>query len=96
MPFAALSHPVLTDGQDIAPFPVLSELTVAQAARLLNSPVGFVHELLDDGLLEFRQEEGQRLVQWNSLADFGQARERRYQALESIFLQFQEMGLNDD
>ena len=97
MSFATLSHhSVLPDGQDAALFPAPSELTVAQAAKFLRSSEGYVQELLDDGLLEYRQEEGQRLVQWNCLADFEQKRERGYQALERIFQQFQEMGLNDD
>jgi hypothetical protein len=96
MSLAVSSHSILTDAQDVGSFPVSSECTISQAANFLRTSEGYVTELLDDGLIEYRQKEGQRFVQWNSLADFEQERERRYKGLERIFQQFREMGLNDD
>jgi hypothetical protein len=93
---ASLSSVLTSNGQDDNFFPMLSELTVTHAAKFLRSSEGYVTELLDDGLIEYRQEEGQRFVQWNSLADFEQERERGYQALERIVQWSQELGLYDD
>jgi len=96
MSLTAPLHSILTDGLDVGAFSAPSELTVAQAAKFLRSSEGYVIELLDDGLIESRQENSQRWVQWNSLADFEEERERGFQALERIVQWSHELGLYDD
>jgi len=85
-----------TDSQNIGLFPMPSELTVAQAARFLDGSEGLVNELLDDGLITFRLENGERLVQWNRLLEYAQEEKRSNAAAASLFRFFQEMGLSDD
>jgi len=48
----------ITDTRNIDVFPAVSELTVTQAARLLDVPEGYVNEMLNAGRVVFRQEEG--------------------------------------
>jgi hypothetical protein len=86
-----LSSTPITDG-----LPISSELTVAQAARLIDVPVGYIDELLDTGLVVFRWENDKRLVQWSSLQGFEADRERRHAELDKLFLMFQEAGLSDE
>jgi len=61
---AAPSHTFpTTDGLGIAMFPTVSECTVAQAAQFLDGTEGLVHELMDAGLIAFRLENGERLIE---------------------------------
>jgi len=76
--------------------PAVSELTVAQAARFLDVSEGYVHEMLNAGRVVFRLEDGERLIEWDSLRDYGQERKRRNEAAESLFRFFEEMGLSND
>ena len=76
--------------------PAMSGLTVAQAARLLDVPEGYVNEMLNAGRVVFRHEDGERLIEWDSLRDYGQERKRRNEAAENLFRFFEEMGLSDD
>ena len=84
------------DGRDIDMSPAMSELTVAQAARLIDVSEGFVDELLKAKRVVFRLEDGERLIERNSLVDYWQERERRNEAAESLFRFFEEMGLSND
>ena len=77
-------------------FPTLPELTVAQAAQLLDTPEGYIDELLDAGRIVFRWENNKRLVQRDSLLNFEADRERRHAELDKLFLMFQEEGLSDE
>ena len=72
MSLTALSHPVLTDGQDIALIPVSAELTVVQAAEFLRTTERHLNDLLNAGHIAFRLENGKRLVQGDSLLEFEQ------------------------
>ena len=85
-----------TAGQDVAVFPVVSECTVAQAAKFLGLSEGYVNETLDDNLIAHRQEGGRRLIDWNSLQEYKQERERRLAAFAEMVQLNQEMGLYDD
>ena len=76
--------------------PAVSELTVAQAARLIDVSEGFVDELLKAKRVVFRLEDGERLIERNSLVDYWQERKRRHTALDELFRLFQEEGLSDD
>jgi len=90
MPYLATGEP------EIGRFPVVSELTVAQAAKILDGPIGLVNELLDAGLITFRLKNGERLVQWDSLLSYAQEEKRNNEALAEIVRLDQEMGLYDD
>ena len=77
-------------------FPTVSECTVAQAAQFLGGTEGLVNELLDAGLIASRLEDGEHLIQWDSLANYRQERKRRHAALDEMVSMNQEMGLYDD
>jgi hypothetical protein len=97
MSLTALSHPVLsTDVADINSFPMSSELTIAQAARFLDGTEGLINELLDAGMIASRLEDGEHLIQVDSLIDYEQDMERRLVAADKLFSMFREMGLSDD
>ena len=85
-----------TDGRSIDVFPVASELTVAQAARFLDVSEGYVNEMLNAGRVIFRLEDGERLIEWDSLRDYGQERQRRRASFAEMVSMNQEMGLYDD
>jgi len=76
--------------------PAVSECTVAQAAKFLDVSEGFVDEVLDDNLIKHRLEGGRRLIDWNSLQDYGQERNQKLVEAEGLFHFFQEIGLSDD
>ena len=90
---SSLSMPV---GQDVDLFPMPSELTVAQAARILDMSEACLDEYLDDRIIEFRRENDKRLVQWDSLMKFYQKRKWMEEGLNEIARMSQEMGLYDD
>ena len=85
-----------TDGRNIDVFPMVSECTVAQAARFLDGTEGLINELLDAGLITSRMEDGEHLIQRDSLMDYAQEMERRLAAADKLFSMFREMGLSDD
>jgi hypothetical protein len=85
-----------TSGQDIDLFPVpSSELTVAQAAKILDMSEGCINELLNDGIIAFRQEKDKRWVQRDSFLEFEQEYREQGEALADIARWSQEMGLYD-
>ena len=91
------SPPFLTaDEQNVGLFPPPSELTVAQAAKLIDAKEDLINELLADGLVAFRQKNGERLVLRDSLLEYVQDRERRHAKLDELFRLFEEMGLSDE
>jgi hypothetical protein len=93
----APSYPFLaTDGQDFAPLPAASECTVAQAAQLLDGTELYVNELLEDERIAFRVENGECLIQWESLLKFEQEQRRGRKILDEMIQLDQEMGLYDD
>jgi phage antirepressor YoqD-like protein len=73
-----------------------SELTVAQAAKCLHISEHHLNNLLNAGYIAFRQENGERLVQQDSMLDFEQERERKHAAVNRMIRLNQEMGLYDD
>ena len=84
------------NGQNTDVLPVMSECTVAQAATLLDMSEHRLNNLLDAGRIAFRQENGERLVERNSLLDYEQRRIHRSAALDEMVRVNQEMGLYDD
>ena len=85
----------IADGQSISMSPMVSELTVAQAARLLDMSEGCVNELLRDNIIHSRLVAGERLVQWDSVKSFGADYRAGLDALAEISQEWQEMGLYD-
>jgi excisionase family DNA binding protein len=81
---------------DVQVFPASAELTVAQAAALLDAPVGYINELLDNGLLEFYEDAGCRLINRNYFIEYVQRRQRRDASFAEMVRLDQEMGLYDD
>ena len=84
------------DTQNIGVFPPMSECTIAQAATFLDMPERRLNSLLDAGRIASRQENGERLVERNSLMDYEQRRTTRRAALDEMVRMNQEMGLYDD
>ena len=95
MSITALSHSVLPDGQDVALFPVPSELTVAQAALVIGVPADAIEEMLDDDMFEHRRVGGRRLIDREGLIAYKQESDRRHAALDEMVLENQEMGFYD-
>jgi excisionase family DNA binding protein len=86
-----------TAGQDIDLFPVSSsELTVAQAAALLDVPEGYITELFDDSPIKYRKEGSRYLIDRDSLLEYKQTWERRHAAVVEMVQWDQEMGLYED
>ena len=75
---------LMPGGQDIDLFPMPSELTVAQAAKYLDGAEGLVEELLNAGQIAFHWENGERLVQWDSLLNYARNEKRRFDALAKM------------
>ena len=97
MTFTTMSSFLLMPGgQDVDLFPMPSELTVAQAARMLGVSEAGIDEYIDDGIIESRWENGKRLIQWDSLVKFYQKRKWMEEGLNEIVRMSQEMGLYDD
>ena len=91
------SSPFLTaDEQNVGLFPPPSELTVAQAAKLIDASEGYINELLQTGRVVFRQENGVRLIRQDNLLQYEQDRDRRHAKLDELFRLFEEMGLSDE
>jgi len=90
-------HPFLaTNRQEVAPFPVSSDYTVAQAALLLDMPEDCIDELLDVGILKFRQDGERRLVLRERLLEYDRVRRFREEGVLEIIRLDEEMGLYDD
>ena len=85
-----------TTEQDVTMFPAVSECSVAQAAEFLDISERHLNDLLDNNFIASRQENGERLVQWNSMLDFEQKEARRLAWLAEEAQWNQEMGLYDD
>jgi len=91
------SHPFLAASEpDIDLFPVSAECTVSQAAEFLDVSVDFVRELLEDELVLSRRENGECLIEWNSLRDYEQDCRRMRAGVAEMIRMDQEMGLYDD
>ena len=90
-------HSFLTIGMaDIDLFPAVSECTVSQAATILGVSEGYVDEVLRDGLIAFRWDNGERLIERNILLDYREERRRMNAALDEMIRWDQEIGLYDD
>ena len=85
-----------TDRQDVVSLPVSSEYTVAQAAQLLDMPEECIDELLNVGILKFRQEGSRRLVLRDRLLEYDRDRKFREKGVLEIIRLDEEMGLYDD
>jgi hypothetical protein len=98
MTFTAIpTQPVLaTNNQHTDLVSVVSECTVAQAAKILDMSEGCVNELLRDKVITSRLVGDERLVQWDSLIGYSQERNRRRAILAEMVRLDQEMGLYDD
>jgi hypothetical protein len=96
MSLTALSHTVLPDGQDVGSFAVSPELTTAQAAWFLRTSEGYINEMLNAGHIAFHLDNGERLIQWESLSKFEQEQKWVREGLEKITRLSEEMELYDD
>ena len=85
-----------TDGHDVDMLTTVPGCTVEQAAQFLDVSEGYVHEMLNAGRVLFRRENGERLIEWDSLRDYGKERKRKLAAFAKMVRMNQEMGLYDD
>ena len=83
------------DRLDVDLFPTASEYTVSQATKILDVIDGFVDEVLRDGLIPFRWENGERLIDRDVLLAYREERIRRRESLNEMVRWDQEMGLYD-
>ena len=83
-------------GQGIDLSSMAAECTVSEAAGFLNMTEHHLSNLLAAGHIVSRLENGNRLIQWDSLLDFEQKRTLRREALAEMVRENQEMGLYDD
>ena len=91
------SHSFLTtDEQSVDLFPMPPELTVAQAAIVLDIPEGGILEMLKLGILECKQAGTRRLIDRDELFAYKREREIGHAILDEIVRENQEMGLYDD
>ena len=98
MSYAITTPPFLmgADDQGVRLFPASSEWTVSQAAKLLDMSEECVNELLDIGILEFRQDGGRRLLKGDRLLEYEAEYREGKEAMAEITQWAQEMGLYDD
>jgi len=93
---APVSHSFLTtDEQNVDLFPLPTELTIAQAAMVLEMPEGAIHEMLKLGILECKQEGTRRLIDRDWLIAYKRESDRGHAILDEIVRENQEMGLYD-
>lgn len=87
----------LAEGQGVTiiPIPDQAELTVAQAAQILNTSEAGVHELFDLELFKYRLEGDQYRIDRGSLLEFEALRRKRHEGLNKIARMSQEMGIYD-
>ena len=76
--------------------PPVSEWTVAQAAEFLEMSEECLNELVDFGVIEYREDNGCRLINHDFLIEYSQRRKRRRAGLDEMVRMNQEMGLYDD
>ena len=80
---------------DIGVLPMQSELTVAQAAKILDMSVACVNSFLDDGTIESRWENGMRLILPDSFWEFEADYRKRRVTMAELTRLAQEMGMYD-
>ena len=85
-----------TGDQNVGLFPMPSELTVAQAAKILDMSADCMDGLLHLGTIKYREDGGVRFIKHSDLIEYEQECERRYAGLEEIVRLDQEVGLYDD
>jgi len=96
MSLTAPLHPVLATGTlDIGIVPTMPEYTVAQAAKFLNMSEGCVDDLLNIGVMEYRQDGNKRWIQQDSLFEYESDYRKGRKAMAEITRMAQEMGLYD-
>ena len=87
------SHSFLTtDEQNVDLFLTLPELTVSQAAQILDLPEDGILELLKIGVLEHRQDGTQHLINGDKLLEYKQRRDRGRAMLDEMAREDQKMG----
>ena len=84
-----------TDEPSVILFPAQPECTVAQAADILGMSEGCVNELLDDDVIEYRQNGDKRMIQRDSLLEFSEDYREGREVMTEITRMAQEMGLYD-
>ena len=85
----------LAEGQGVTIIPDQVELTVAQAAEILETSEAGVHEMFDMNLFKYRQEGDQYWIDRDSLLKFEARRRWRLEGVAEITRLSQEMGLYD-
>lgn len=86
----------LYDGKPLKTVSDLRELSVEDAALILNMSKNRVNRLLDENLIESRTQDNVRLILWESLLKYDQKRKHRQALLGQLTREAQEMGLYDD
>ena len=90
-------HSFLTTGeQDVVLFATKTELTVAQAAQVLDLPEGAILELFSIGVLECRQEGSQHFLDSDQVYEYKQRRDEGRAFMRELMRLEQEMGLYDE
>jgi len=88
---------LLGEGQEVCIIPGrAAEVSVAQAAKFLDMSEACVHEVLELGVLEYRQDGDQYWIDQDSLLAYEQRVAFKLKGLKEIIRMSEEMGLYDD
>ena len=82
-----------TDEQDMNLFPASTELTVAQAAAVLDMPEDCIYEMIKVGILQSRQEGSQYWIDRDWLLEHKRQRDHMRAGNKEMIRLDQEMGL---
>ena len=86
----------ITGEQDVVLFATKAELTVAQAAQVLDLPEGAILELFSLGVLECRQEDAQHFLDRDHVYAYKQEQEEGLILMRELMRLSEEMGLYDE
>lgn len=84
----------MAKGEAVSVFPVQAELTVHEAAEVLGASESFVTDLLDSGVVAFRQDGSRKMITLNDLLAYEKDRKRlRKEAIGEMIRESQSLGL---
>ena len=85
---------VVAEGQSVAVLPIQSDLTLHQAAEILDVSVPYLAGLLDDEEIPYRTEENRRIMKLQDILDYESRNiEERRAVLAELVADAQELNM---
>lgn len=85
---------MLGQGEAVSVFPVPSELSISEAAKILGASESYITDLLDSGTLAFREEGNRRRIALGDLLACEKERKlRRKESIGEMIRESQRLGL---